>query len=86
MNETPGKDCSGGEEEADGLIAMEEAALGIAAGDALLLGSVAFQFVIHDLNCNGQYSGGWERLETRVFGAYSSGAKALLLFRHLRHD
>ena len=28
---------------------------------------------------NGQYSGGWERLEAWVFVAYSSGAKALVL-------
>jgi hypothetical protein len=58
---------------------MEETALGFAPGGALLLNSVALQFVIHDLNCSGQYSGGWERLEVWVFDAYSSGAKALLL-------
>jgi hypothetical protein len=47
MQEAVGEDCGGGEQEADGLVAMEETALGFAAGGALLLNSVALQFVIH---------------------------------------
>jgi hypothetical protein len=41
------EDSGGGEEQADGLIAMEEAALGFAAGLALLLDGEANQFVVH---------------------------------------
>jgi hypothetical protein len=36
-----------GEQEADGLVAMEETALLVAARGALLLNSVALQFVFH---------------------------------------
>lgn len=47
MEEAPGQDGSGREQDADGLIAMEEAALGFAAGLALLLDVVAEEFVVH---------------------------------------
>jgi hypothetical protein len=45
MEQAPGEDCGGGEEQAYGLIAMEGAPLGIAAGDALLLDGIAFHLV-----------------------------------------
>ena len=47
VKETVGEHGGSGQQEADGLVAMEEAALGFAAGGALLLNSVAFQFVLH---------------------------------------
>ena len=51
-----------GKQKADGLIAIEETALRFSPGSALLLNSVALQFVIHawvTKGRNGQYSGGW---------------------------
>jgi hypothetical protein len=47
------EDSGGGEEEADGLIAMEEAALGFAAGLALLLDVVWDEFVVHAFLADG---------------------------------
>jgi hypothetical protein len=45
VEQAPGEHRAGGEEQADGLVAMESTPLGIAAGDALLLDGIAFHFV-----------------------------------------
>jgi hypothetical protein len=47
VEETVGEHGGSSQQEADGLVAMEEAALGFAVGCALPLNSVAPQFVIH---------------------------------------
>lgn len=49
MEQAVGEDCGGGEEQADGLVAMEEMALGFAAGLALLLDVVRDEFVVHEM-------------------------------------
>jgi hypothetical protein len=45
VEQAPGEHCAGGEEQAYGLVAMEGAPLGIAAGDALLLDGIVFHLV-----------------------------------------
>lgn len=47
MEQTVGEDGRGSEEQADGLVAVEEAALGFAAGLAFLLDVVRDEFVVH---------------------------------------
>jgi hypothetical protein len=42
VEQAPGEDCAGGEEQADCLVAMESAPLGVAEGDAILLDVVRF--------------------------------------------
>jgi len=47
VEQAPGEDRGGGEEQADGLIAMEGFALGVAAGVALLQDGVILKLVVH---------------------------------------
>lgn len=61
MQQAINKNSGSGKQQADGLIAMEEPALGFAAGGAFLLNSVVLQFVRHARQSvrHGQYSEGW---------------------------
>jgi hypothetical protein len=45
MEQTPGQNRASSEKQANGLVAMEGAPLGIAAGDALLLDGIVFHLV-----------------------------------------
>jgi hypothetical protein len=47
VKDAPGEDGRSGDEEADGLIAVEGFSLGFAAGLAILLGCEAFQLAVH---------------------------------------
>jgi len=50
VEQAVGQHRCGGEEQTDGLIAIEGFALGAAAGDALLLDGVTFELVVHGLH------------------------------------
>jgi hypothetical protein len=59
VQQVPGEDGCGYQQEADGLVAVKEAALGFAAGLTLLLDVIAFELVVHELVVvSRQYSGG----------------------------